>query len=182
MPTGTLSPIFQFAIANRVFNYNEHNGSRHQPPLSRPILPPSPSFIPRYPSALSSLSFSVNGRCNREWHPAGSSPSSLTHYPSMDHYLLSAHSRCRLPSERYSVFTIIIVVRFLSISRSLFHILCFYFSPTRAIASLRSFSFPFSLSLISRAKNRSDNRSSIANDKHFMPADALYPKLSLFYI
>lgn len=55
MPTGTLSPIFQFAIANRVFNYNEHNGSRHQPPLSRPILPPSPSFIPRHPSALEPL-------------------------------------------------------------------------------------------------------------------------------
>lgn len=136
MPTGTLSPIFQFAIANRVFNYNEHNGSRHQPPLSRPILCP----LPPTPSASPSLSFSVNGRCNREWHPAGSSPSSLAHYPSVDCHLLSAHSH-RCPA-RYSVFTIIIVVRFLSPFLSLSFSLPF---PSLFLFSSRLFPFLFSL-------------------------------------
>lgn len=175
MPTGTLSPIFQFAIANRVFNYNEHNGSRHQPPLSRPIFPspsspPSPLcpveplFLCKRPVQPGMASGWIIPLLSHPLPQHGPSPPLRAQPPSFAHReIFRFHdNNCRSISLRLSF--------------SLSYSLLLFLSNERAIASLRSFSFSFSLSLISRAKNCSDNRSSIANDKHFMPADALYPK------
>lgn len=138
MPTGTLSPIFQFAIANRVFNYNEHNGSRHQPPLSRPILS-SPSFIPRHPSAppvelLFLCKRSVQPGMASGWiipllfHPLpqrGPPPPLRSQPPSLPSEIFRFHdNNCRSIS------------LYLSFSPSFSFSLRFYFSPMRAIISL----------------------------------------------